>query len=137
MPPLPLSGIDHVLLLVDGMERAVAFYCDVIGCRVRDRLPQYGMVEVEAGAALIALVDIGAAEGAWAKPPVAGGRNLDHICLALGPHDEAALRQHLALHGVEIVEEGMHGGAAGESLSIYVRDPSGNVIELKAPPQEK
>ena len=134
MPPFSLAGIDHVTLLVDGMERAIAFYRDVIGCRVKERLPKYAMAELEAGAALIALVDIGAREGTWAKPPVAGGRNLDHLCLALEPHDEAALRAHLAKHHVEIIEEGVHGGARGESLSLYVRDPSGNVIELKAPP---
>ena len=135
--PFTLSGIDHVLLLVEGMERAVAFYCDVIGCRVRERLPDYGMVELEAGAASIALVDVGAAEGAWARPEVSGGRNLDHLCLALGPHDEAALRRHLKEHGVEIVEEEVHDGPGGPSLSLYVRDPSGNVIELKAPPERK
>jgi extradiol dioxygenase family protein len=28
----------------------------------------------------------------------------------------------------------MHAGSRGESLSLYVRDPSGNVIELKGPP---
>ena len=77
--PFTLSGIDHVLLLVDGMAGSVAFYCDVIGCRVRERLPDYGMVELEAGAASIALVDVGAAEGAWARPEVSGGRNLDHL----------------------------------------------------------
>jgi extradiol dioxygenase family protein len=31
----------------------------------------------------------------------------------------------------QIIEEGIHGGSRGESLSLYVRDPSGNVIELK------
>lgn len=135
--PFTLSGIDHVTLLVDGMERAVAFYTDVIGCRVKDRLPDYAMVELEAGAALVVLVDIGAEEGAWARPEVFGGRNMDHLCLALGTNDEVALRRHLKDHKVEIVEEGVHGGAGGESLSLYVRDPSGNVVELKAPPTER
>jgi glyoxylase I family protein len=72
--------------------------------------------------------------GSWAVPSVAGGRNLDHLCLALGMHDEAKLRRHLARHRIAIIEEGIHGGSRGESLSLYVRDPSGNVIELKGPP---
>ncbi|NJM91865.1 MAG: VOC family protein [Rhodospirillaceae bacterium] len=133
-PPFALEGIDHILLLVSSMKPAVQFYTSVLGCTVEDALPQYGMLQLRAGAALIDLVDISAQEAAWAKPPVAGGRNFDHLCLALGAHDEAALRRHLARHQVEIIEEGVHGGSRGESLSLYVRDPSGNVIELKGPP---
>ncbi|MBA4098578.1 MAG: VOC family virulence protein [Rhodospirillum sp.] len=133
-PPFALEGIDHILLLVDGMKPAVQFYADVLGCAVEGALPQYGMLQLRAGAALIDLVDISAPEAAWARPPVAGGRNFDHLCLALGAHDEAHLRRHLARHHVEIIEEGVHGGSRGESLSLYVRDPSGNVIELKGRP---
>lgn len=133
-PPFALEGIDHVLLLVSGMKPAVRFYTEVLGCTVEDALPQYGMLQLRAGAALIDLVDIAAPEASWAKPPVAGGRNVDHLCLALGAYDEADLRRHLAGHHVDIIEEGVHGGSRGESLSLYVRDPSGNVIELKGPP---
>jgi glyoxylase I family protein len=133
-PPFTLEGIDHLLLLVQGMAPAVKFYTEVLGCTVEDRLPQYGMLQLRAGHALIDLVDISVPEAAWAAPPVAGGRNLDHLCLALGHHDEVMLRRHLAQHGVEIIEEGLHAGSRGESLSLYVRDPSGNVIELKGPP---
>jgi len=115
------------------MDEARAFYCEVIGCTVEQALPQYGMLQLRAGAALIDLVDIAAEEGAWARPPAAGGRNVDHVCLATGPWDEAALRAHLAAHQVEIVEEGIRGGARGDGLSFYVRDPSGNTLELKGP----
>jgi glyoxylase I family protein len=133
-PPFALEGIDHILLLVNGMKPAAQFYTDVLGCTVEGALPQYGMLQLRAGAALIDLVDISAPEAVWAKPPVTGGRNFDHLCLALGAHDEAELRRHLARHHVEIIEEGVHGGSRGESLSLYVRDPSGNIIELKGPP---
>lgn len=133
-PPFVLEGIDHVLLLVKGMRRAVRFYTGVLGCKVEGALPEYGMLQLRAGSALIDLVDISAPQAAWAVPPVAGGRNVDHLCLALGSHDEAKLRRHLARHRIKIIEEGVHGGSRGESLSLYVRDPSGNVIELKGPP---
>ena len=132
-PPYRLEGIDHVVLLVDGMDSALAFYREVIGCTLENALPQYGMVQLRAGAALIDLVDVAAEEGAWARPAAAGGRNMDHVCLATGPWDEAALRAHLAAHGVGIVEEGIRTGARGDGLSFYVRDPSGNTIELKGP----
>lgn len=115
------------------MAAARRFYCEVIGCAVEQALPEYGMLQLRAGAALIDLVDIAADEGAWARPAVAGGRNLDHVCLATGAWDEAALRAHLAAHNVEIVEEGIRSGARGDGLSFYVRDPSGNTLELKGP----
>ena len=45
--------------------------------------------------------------------------------------DEAALRAHLAAHGVEAGETGRRYGATGFGPSIYLRDPDGNVVELK------
>jgi catechol 2,3-dioxygenase-like lactoylglutathione lyase family enzyme len=134
-PPFALDGIDHVVLLVHDMAVAKTFYLDVIGCTVENALPQYGMVQLRAGASLIDLVDISGEPGAWARPPAPGGRNVDHVCLATGPWDEAAMRDHLAAHGVAIIEEGVNNGARGESLSFYVKDPSGNVIELTGPPE--
>ncbi len=54
-----LEGLDHVVLLVDDMAEAARFYREVIGCTVENALPQYGMLQLRAGAALIDLVDIG------------------------------------------------------------------------------
>ena len=135
-PPFALEGIDHVLLLVSGMHEAVQFYSDVLGCGIEGELPEFAMVQLRAGGALIDLVDVSAGEGKWALPKVTGGRNLDHLCIAIAECDEQRLRSHLANHGVEIIEEGMHKGARGDSLSIYFRDPSGNTIELKGPPSD-
>jgi catechol 2,3-dioxygenase-like lactoylglutathione lyase family enzyme len=133
-PPFALEGLDHVVLLVDDMAAARNFYTEVIGCTVDNALPQYGMLQLRAGGALIDLVDIGSREGEWAKPPVDGGRNMDHVALATGPWDEGALRAHLAAHQVAIVEEGMRYGAKGDGYSVYVKDPAGNTVELKGPP---
>jgi catechol 2,3-dioxygenase-like lactoylglutathione lyase family enzyme len=129
-PPFALQGIEHVLLLINGMETALAFYRDVLGAQLESRIPQFAMAELRAGGSHIDLVDIGAAEGAWALPPVAGGRNLDHVALRLTGSEEMSLRHHLAAHDVAIVEERMNEEPLGASLSLYVRDPSGNVIEL-------
>jgi catechol 2,3-dioxygenase-like lactoylglutathione lyase family enzyme len=133
-PPFVLEGLDHVLLIVEGMKQALDFYEGVLGCQLEVRYPAWGMAQLRAGAALINLVDISVEKGAWARPGVSGGRNMDHLCIALGPHDTQALRDHLGSHGVAIVEESFHAGARGESLSIYVRDPFGNTLELKGPP---
>ncbi len=132
--PFALAGIDHVVLLVDDMQRATDFYTEVLGCTVDNDLPQYGMRQLRAGSALIDLVDIGSDEGSWARPEIAGGRNVDHVALAIGPADPKAVRRHLTENGVTIVEEGDRIGALGDTLSFYVRDPSGNQIELSFPP---
>jgi glyoxylase I family protein len=132
-PPFALEGLDHVVLLVDNMAAAQAFYTEVIGCTVDRALPQYGMLQLRAGAALIDLVEYTSTEGAWAKPEIAGGRNMDHVALATGPWDPDALRAHLAAHRIEIVEEGTRYGAKGDGYSVYVKDPAGNTVELKGP----
>jgi glyoxylase I family protein len=132
--PFAIAGIDHVVLLVDQMERVTEFYRSVLGCTVENDLPQSAMRQLRAGDALIDLVDIASPEGEWARPEVAGGRNVDHVALALGPADPEAVRRHLTENGVAIVEEGNRIGALGDTLSFYVMDPSGNQIELSLPP---
>ena len=84
-PPFQLEGLDHVVLLVRGMEEARHFYEQVLGCTVDRALPEYGMLQMRAGASLIDLVDIGSDEGEWAHPEVEGGRNMDHVCIATTP----------------------------------------------------
>ena len=132
-PPFSLEGIDHVVLLVSGMSEAQHFYEQVLGCTVDRSLPEYGMLQLRAGASLIDLVDIGSKEGEWARPDHEGGRNMDHVCISTGPCEELAMRAHLARHGINIVEEGIRYGAQGDGMSFYIRDPSGNQIELKGP----
>jgi glyoxylase I family protein len=113
------------------MAAAKAFYCDILGCTEEREIRSAGMVQLRAGASLIDLVDISAEAGAWARPALSGGRNVDHFCLAPGAWDEAAMRAWLADHDVQIVEEGLRYGASGDGLSFYVKDPFGNTVELK------
>lgn len=133
-PPFSLVGIDHVVLLVDDMVRALAFYGDVLGARIGFSYPGLAMEQLWCGVSLIVLIDTSHPDGASARPPVAGGRNLDHVCLMLSPFEHDAMRRHLEAHGVEIVREAFHGGARGQSHSFYVLDPFGNKLELKGPP---
>ena len=72
---------------------------------------------------------------AWGRAggPAAGetGRNVDHFAVRLSEFDEAAIRAHLASHGVEAGDVGDRYGALGMGPSMYIRDPDGNVVELK------
>lgn len=132
-PPFSLVGIDHVVFLIDDMDRALKFYYDVLGCVHGYSYPALGMEQVWAGAALIVLWDTTNPGAAAAVPPVTGGRNVDHVCIATSPFDHAAMRAHLAAHGVDIEREAVHGGARGMGHSFYIRDPFGNKLEIKGP----
>ncbi len=133
-PPFSLLGLDHVVFLVDDMARALDFYGRVLGCQPGYSYPALGMEQVWCGNALIVLWDVSHPGAAGAVPPVRGGRNVDHVCINLGPFDHEAMRAHLAAHGVEIDREAFHGGARGMGDSFYVCDPFGNKLELKGPP---
>jgi glyoxylase I family protein len=133
-PPFSLVGIDHVVFLVDDLNAAMRWYAEVLGCRPGYSYPNIGMEQVWCGAALIVLWDITHPGAARAVPPVRGGRNVDHVCIALGPFDENAMRAHLEAHDVRIVQEAFHGGARGMGNSFYVLDPWGNKLELKGSP---
>jgi RimJ/RimL family protein N-acetyltransferase/catechol 2,3-dioxygenase-like lactoylglutathione lyase family enzyme len=128
-PPFRAAGIDHVVLRVAEMERALAFYCGVLGLREERRIPDSGIVQLRAGAAIVDLLD---AKGA----PAAGPRAMDHFCLRLERFDAGAVKAHLAAHGVAVLEEGRRYGAQGFGPSVYVRDADGNTVELKGAPEK-
>jgi glyoxylase I family protein len=130
-PPFELRALDHVVLIVDGLERAAKWYGEVLGAAEEGDLRQFGMVQLRCGASMIDLVDAGSRNGAWARPPIAGGRNMDHVCLEIGPVSRSAMMAHLQRHGLAIEEEGVRSGAKGDGYSWYIRDPWDHQIELK------
>ena len=133
--PFALKGLDHVVLRVTDVEAALGFYCGVLGCTVDKVQETLGLTQLRAGAALIDIVDVAGTIGQMGgAAPAAEGRNMDHFCLRLDPWDEAALLAHLARHNIEVVESGQRYGAEGVGPSVYVRDPEGNLVELKGPP---
>ena len=132
---IQLRGLDHIVLRIVDLDRMLHFYCDVLGCTVERRQEAFGLIQLRAGASLIDLVPVSGRLGAMGgAPPGKEGRNLDHFCLRVEPFDAAAIRRHLAAHGVEAGEVASRYGAEGQGPSIYVSDPEGNVVELKGPP---
>lgn len=134
MNPIAVSGFDHIVLRIRDKQRMLGFYQEVLGLIVdRDR-PELGLTHIRAGGQMIDLITLDGPLGRMGgAAPGAEGRNLDHFALQVRPFDEAGIRRHLAAHGVEVVEEGQRYGADGEGLSLYVRDPEGNLVELKGP----
>lgn len=132
---IQIQTLDHVVLRAVNADAMVRFYCEVLGCTVERELPpELGLTQLRAGAALIDIVPV---EGGLGKlggaPPQVEGRNMDHFCLRLEVFDEVAIRAHLESHGVEASETGVRYGATGNGSSIYIKDPDGNTVELKAP----
>ena len=130
-----IKAIDHVVLRVADVDRALRFYCDVLGCHEERRAETIGLIQLRAGAALIDIVGVesqlGRLGGAGPGPE---GRNMDHFCLTIEPFDEVALRAHLADHGIAAGAVKTRYGAEGQGPSLYITDPDGNTVELKGPP---
>jgi catechol 2,3-dioxygenase-like lactoylglutathione lyase family enzyme len=121
-----IAGLDHIVLRVASLDRAIEFYEKVLGCRVERRLEQPKLVQLRAGASLIDLVPASA-------PPQAAAGNMDHFAVRVDGFDAAALAAHLERHGVTVGEVRERYGAEGYGPSLYISDPDGNTVELKGP----
>jgi glyoxylase I family protein len=125
--PFEVQEIDHVVLRCHDQARMLDFYVRILGLTEERRLEAIGLIQLRAGRSLVDLVPD--ADGVPREHP-----NVDHVCLAIAtPHLDAVIR-YLETAGVEIIGEPMvRYGARGYGLSIYCRDPEGNVVELKGP----
>ena len=131
-------GLDHVVLRVSNLERARDFYCDVLGCKVEVFQRKVGLLQLRAGESLIDLVPVDGQLGRMGgAAPGAEGRNMDHFCLRVKPFDTAAIMAHLGAHGVDPGNVEQRYGAEGMGPSIYLKDPDGNLVELKGPATSK
>jgi catechol 2,3-dioxygenase-like lactoylglutathione lyase family enzyme len=123
-PPLVVAGIDHVVLRCRDPERMLAFYTRVLGLAEERRVEAIGLVQLRAGRSLVDLVP--------GTPGEMEHANVDHVCLVLESVEMDVVVRWLADECVETVGEPMvRYGAGGYGRSIYLRDPEGNVIELK------
>lgn len=135
MIPFTLKALDHVVLRIRDLDASLEFYRDVLGCTMEKVQEKIGLYQLRAGQSLIDLIPLDEPLGKMGGAgPAKEGRNLDHFAIQVAPFDEAAIRAHLTAHGIEAGESGTRYGAEGEGPSIYIRDPDGNTVELKGPP---
>ena len=123
-PGFATLGLDHIVLRIADMNRAIGFYCQVLGCREERRVERIGLVQLRAGQSMIDLV------------PAVGdraGKGIDHFAIRIAPWDPDNIRKHLSNYGYATEPPAMRYGAEGNGWSIYVQDPDGNTVELKGP----
>lgn len=133
--PFVMIGLDHVVLRVPDMAKALGFYIGILGAAEERRIDKVGLVQLRVGKSLIDLIDL--AKWGVEKRPSPDTFNVDHICLRIEPFEEAQITRYLMLKGVEIHEKGDRYGAEGDGPSVYIRDPFLNVVELKGPATPK
>jgi catechol 2,3-dioxygenase-like lactoylglutathione lyase family enzyme len=120
-----IERIDHVVLTVADIETTCAFYRAVLGMEVISF--GHGRKALRFGAQKINLHQKGREFEPKALAPTPGSAD---ICFTTStPLDE--VMRNLAKHRVEI-EEGPieRDGARANLMSVYIRDPDGNLIEI-------
>jgi catechol 2,3-dioxygenase-like lactoylglutathione lyase family enzyme len=116
-------GLDHVVLNVADVERSIAWYCGELG------LEPLRLDEWRRGEVLFPSVRLDADTIIDLLQTDRTGQNVDHVCLVVEPTDLEALA---ASGRFEVVDGPARlFGARGEGVGLYVRDPDGNVIELR------
>lgn len=132
-----IKHIDHLVLRVVDVSSMLDFYMNVLGCELEKVQEEIGLYQLRAGASLIDLVPVDGKLGKMGgSAPGAEGRNLDHLCLRIEPFDGEAILRYLRDKGYDGGQIESRYGAEGVGPSIYVKDPEGNVVELKGAPSQ-
>ena len=125
--PFNITKIGHVVLMVEDLQRSLAFYTKVMGFRVSDVYPDSMMpgkmvfMRCAADHHGIALVGGG-------KSP-SGHGELHHLAFEVSSLDEVLLaREHLKKYDVPIDFEGRR--RAGAQIAIEFSDPDGHRLEI-------
>ena len=127
-----VQSLDQLVLTVADIAVTADFYSRVLGMEaqrftVADGTQRWALAF---GSQKINLHQAGAEFDPKAVCPTRGSADL---CF-LTAQDVSAWQDHLAQHGVTIVEGPVRRtGATGPILSLYVRDPDGNLIEIATP----
>ncbi len=125
---MEIDRLDHLVLTVRDNGATCAFYSRVLGMRMVTFGD--GRKALAFGAQKINLHEQGKEFEPKASSPTPGSADLCFITRTPLPE----VIEHLRSHGVAIVEGPVERtGATGAILSVYLRDPDGNLIELSNP----
>ena len=125
-----VSAVDHIVMTVTDMSKTIDFYCSVLGTTLVEFVPPTGGAarkSLHFGKQKINLHDAASPYVPHSRVPQAGSVDLCFI----SAQSLNNWQMHLANHDVS-VEEGpvRKTGANGTLMSLYIRDPDGNLIEI-------
>ena len=128
-----ILGIDHVAFAAADLEAACAFYDQLFGAQTHFDYAPHGkslVRQIALGGALLSIHQAGNGLDLVAQQPTVGGAD---ICLRWSGTIEDAVNL-LRMHGIAIVNGPSPRRTADglPALSIYFRDPDGNLLELMA-----
>ena len=126
-------GIDHIAFAAADLEATCAFYDRLFGVRTHlDYAPDGTSLvrQIALGGALLSIHQAGNGLALVARHPTVGGAD---ICLRWSGHIETAMDLPRA-HAIPIIDGPSRRCTADglQALSIYFRDPDGNLLELMA-----
>ncbi len=138
--PFNISRLDHIVLRTYQLDALLGFY-ELFGATIeRDLREKMGMLQLRLGDSMMDIVDVEGVVGKMGDPgagPSVDGRNLDHFAVSVDPYDETKILAFCEAHNVDAQALPMPLlGADGYGPAIYAKDPDGNRIELKGPPNE-
>lgn len=129
----PICQLDHIVLVVRDVDRALEFYHSLLGMEVL-RLDAFrggkiGFPSVRVSEQTI--IDLFPAAEEHDRHD--DRPNMHHFCLVTDAAELEPLRGALEQAGFP-AEDAPHTrwGARGDGLSFYVRDPDGNRLEIRA-----
>jgi catechol 2,3-dioxygenase-like lactoylglutathione lyase family enzyme len=128
-----ILGIDHIAFAAADLETTCAFYDKLFGARTHlDYAPNGKTLvrQIALGGALLSIHQAGNGLELVARQPTVGGAD---ICLRWSGDIESAA-DLLREHGIPVIDGPSPRRTAGgiPALSIYFRDPDGNLLELMA-----
>jgi catechol 2,3-dioxygenase-like lactoylglutathione lyase family enzyme len=122
-----VDSLDHIVLCVHDVAATISFYERILGMEAREERPAKWSLHF--GRNKISLQDAVAAP-AIAADTIPGTGNF--CLLTAAPIDDVLA--HLAREGIDVEDgPGERAGATGTIVSVYFRDPDGNLVEVGTP----
>lgn len=119
-------ALDHVVLKVSSLDRSIDWYTKLLGMQP-ERVDEWRRGEAPFPSVRMnadTIIDLVEEERT--------GENVSHVCLVVVDTD---LAEVAASGRFEVVEgPASRWGARGSGTALYVRDPDGNVVELRTYP---
>jgi len=135
MGKINIIELDHIVLNVSDIHRALKFYTEVLGLK-GERVDEFRAGEVSFPSVRITdktIIDLFPnKDRASDTGPEKTVTNLNHFCLVVGAESFSGIVDYLAEHHVTVREGPVsRWGAQGRATSVYFLDPDGNEVEIR------